>query len=127
MTDHVLKVQIPFYHALRREDKTFEARKDDRDYAVKDRLILVPWDADDSRFVFEPGMEPLIRLITHKQTFGFIDGYCGLSLKSLGQVPSGDVAWVKEWLGHMPWCDCKHGPDLSCAGHLSSNFPEAKE
>lgn len=94
MTDHFLKIQVPHYYALRDGRKTFEARRNDRGYEVGDKLILQPWDDASKAFVREPGMEPLVFLVTYVQTFGMADGHVGLSLRSLGHVPTLDRAWV---------------------------------
>src|SRR5690348_13292378 len=42
---HVLKVWPDFYAAIASGRKTFEIRKDDRDFAEGDRLLLREWDS----------------------------------------------------------------------------------
>jgi len=43
MTIHNLKIVDPFFDAVREGIKTFEVRKDDRDFKVGDGLILSQW------------------------------------------------------------------------------------
>lgn len=40
---HELKVLTEYYEALKEGSKTFEVRKDDRNYQVGDTLILIEW------------------------------------------------------------------------------------
>lgn len=40
MTEHILKVQAPYFDALRDGSKTFEVRKNDRAYQRGDTLLL---------------------------------------------------------------------------------------
>ncbi|BDU37170.1 DUF3850 domain-containing protein [Vibrio nigripulchritudo] len=39
-THHEIKIESPFFHAVLSGDKTFEIRKNDRDYKVGDTLVL---------------------------------------------------------------------------------------
>lgn len=40
---HLLKCVQPYFNALRDEVKNFEVRKDDRNYAVGDVLVISEW------------------------------------------------------------------------------------
>ena len=44
MREHDLKTWSPFYAAVASGAKTFELRKDDRNYSVGDVLLLREWD-----------------------------------------------------------------------------------
>ena len=41
---HILKTISPYYEAVGRRKKTFEIRRDDRNFQVGDTLILRHWD-----------------------------------------------------------------------------------
>lgn len=43
---HALKIQPQYFEAVRSEVKTFELRKNDRDFHVGDFLALNEWDGD---------------------------------------------------------------------------------
>lgn len=43
---HALKIQPKYFEAVRSEVKTFELRKNDRDFRVGDFLALNEWDGD---------------------------------------------------------------------------------
>lgn len=88
MTDHYLKVEVPYYYAIRDGRKPFEARKNDREYEEGDRLILCPFTAG-LGFVEEPGMEPLIQRVSYVQTFGMAEGYVGLGLQRIAILDPG--------------------------------------
>ena len=44
MAEHILKTWPQFFELVRRGDKTFEVRKNDRNYAVGDTLLLHEFD-----------------------------------------------------------------------------------
>ena len=43
MTTHQLKTWPDYFEAIARNEKTFEVRKNDRDFKVGDRLLLQEW------------------------------------------------------------------------------------
>lgn len=44
--EHRLKILPEYFNAILDETKTFEVRKNDRDYKVNDILVLQEWTAD---------------------------------------------------------------------------------
>lgn len=50
MTTHELKTWPEYFHAVWQRKKTFEVRKNDRDYKVGDYLILRAWDPIESEY-----------------------------------------------------------------------------
>ena len=76
---HELKVLPAFFDALALYKKTFELRKNDRNYQVHDQLILKEWDGNTYT-----GRE-LVRYISYiyhgTGEYGLEKGYCILGLK----------------------------------------------
>ena len=79
---HDLKVWPVFFAALASGDKTFELRRDDRGFAVGDRLRLREWSPSAECYT---GRE-VSRVVTYKLSGpsvvgGIADGYCVLGLR----------------------------------------------
>jgi hypothetical protein len=78
--EHDLKVWPEYFDQVANGDKTFEVRKDDRDYRVGDLLLLREWIPTVRRYT---GRE-IRRVVTHRAD--------GESLRSLGgMIPTGIV------------------------------------
>lgn len=81
---HELKVWPPFFDAVRVGNKTFEVRKDDRDFTEGDTLILREWNP----YKPEPkytGRECRLK-VTYKLTgghFGIEAGFCVLGISRI--------------------------------------------
>lgn len=91
MKVHVLKVWPEFYWPLVKGQKTAEFRKDDRDFAEGDLLMLQPW----SPKVFSPESGPQGHLnwpavravVSHiSRGAGIPQGYALLSLKEVREA-----------------------------------------
>jgi hypothetical protein len=81
MTDHHLKTwQVPF-DALWDGSKTFEVRRNDRDFKVGDTLTLQEWFVDHVRWG-ERIIDARISYILHGG-FGLEPGFCCLSLTDI--------------------------------------------
>lgn len=87
MKTHELKTHPLPFAAVKRGDKTFEFRKDDRGFAVGDRLVLREWNPKVKENevcvgAYTGDSEDFI--ITYKLTgrFGVPDGYCVLGMRS---------------------------------------------
>ena len=84
---HEIKCWPEYFYAVRFGYKTFEVRKDDRDYQVGDGVSLFEFDPDMGVYTGES----LDRLIMYKLDggdFGIEKGYC---VFGLGQLPEGTV------------------------------------
>lgn len=73
---HRLKLQQPFFGDVYCGRKNFEVRKNDRDFKVGDRLMLVEYPSEDLRFVFRE-----IEYILIGGQHGIASGYVVLGLK----------------------------------------------
>lgn len=77
---HVLKTHPPYFQRVKSGDKTFEVRKDDRDFQVNDTLELVEFDPITNEFT----QDKLLAEITYKLSggqFGIEHGYCVLAVR----------------------------------------------
>lgn len=78
MKTHYLKTWVEYFQAVRRGDKDFELRKDDRDFQVGDVLILEEWDHIND----EHTGDSIDKVVKYKLTggqFGLEEGYCIMS------------------------------------------------
>ena len=55
MRTHELKTWPSFFEAVLSGDKTFEVRRNDRDFAVGDKLVLLEWDPSKSKVRLDDG------------------------------------------------------------------------
>lgn len=88
MAHHDLKVWPEPYLALVEERKTWEARRNDRDYRVGDTLTLHMWDPVNKAYVNAPRLHYVVLDVQSK----FLEpGYVGLSLRELESNPVANV------------------------------------
>lgn len=98
MREHTLKVWPSVFAALLDGSKTFEFRKNDRDFAVGDELALYEWDPTkepsgftseyDRKYVPRTGrsMRARVTYIAHGGRFGIPEGYCVMSIQKVEHV-----------------------------------------
>lgn len=79
MSRHALKTWPQYYEAISKGIKTFEARKNDRDFKVGDVLELNEWDPKTEeitgRVLFRK-----VSYILYGPAFGVEEGHCIMSL-----------------------------------------------
>lgn len=91
MTEHVLKLNDRYFDAVANGIKTFEIRKNDRDYKVGDTLVLLDVD-DNDKFLTYAGHNLGINLnyevkvavtyiLTHDEFDGISEGYVALGIR----------------------------------------------
>ena len=75
---HELKILPEYFDLVTSREKTFEIRKNDRDYHVGDTLILKEWDGEKytGRLVIL-----YVNYIIYGGQHGLKDGYCIMDLK----------------------------------------------
>ncbi len=88
MARHYLKTWPDPYEEMRRGNKGFEYRKDDREprFEVGDTLLLERWDPADG-FYRGGYLERLVTYIARGPAFGIPDGYCVMSVKDSEAKP----------------------------------------
>ena len=81
MKVHELKILPKYFDAVRRGDKRFELRKNDRDYHSGDILRLKEWDGQ--KYTGEE-MDVLVRYIFYGiDVYGLAEGYCIMSIDTI--------------------------------------------
>jgi len=77
---HELKTWTEYFTEIKSRNKTFELRKNDRDYKVGDILILQDFDNNSGQY---SGTEIIayVTYVLHGGAFGLDKGYCIMGLK----------------------------------------------
>lgn len=84
---HLLKVREPFWSALRDGTKTFEVRKNDRDFRAGDELVLARYPRSSSDTVVM--LMRVTYVLTHECfQAGIMPGYCVLGIDEIFSVTS---------------------------------------
>lgn len=79
---HELKILPEYFQAVWNEEKTFELRKDDRDYKVGDWVLLKEWDGE--KYTGSALILKINYILRNCEEYGLKDGYCILSI---GRIP----------------------------------------
>lgn len=80
--EHELKILPQFYNAVISNRKTFEIRKDDRDYQVGDRILLREFDGE--KYTNRKTRRIITYILREAKEYGLEDGYCILGIRSVG-------------------------------------------
>lgn len=79
---HTLKIQPRFYSAVMKGDKTFELRKNDRDFLAFDLIHFVNVNGED--FINEPNnVYQITYVLQDVPEYGLKEDYCILGIKKL--------------------------------------------
>lgn len=78
MMKHELKIAPEYYQAVWNHKKNFELRKDDREYAVGDILVLREW--ADGDYTGSAIVRTVCYILRNCKKYGLADGYCILGL-----------------------------------------------
>lgn len=78
---HKLKVWLEYFSALQCGAKTFELRKNDRNFKVGDTLVLQEYDHVHDLFTGNTLEFKVTYVLTEATEFGLMPGYCILGLK----------------------------------------------
>lgn len=82
---HALKVWPEYFEAIKKGEKTFDIRKEDRPFAVGDNVILQEYDPEDSNGLYT-GRELSFEIgyiLRDVPKWGLKPGHCILQLKEL--------------------------------------------
>ncbi len=78
---HEIKIYPTYYQAIARGEKTFELRKNDRNYKVGDVLKLKEWDGEN--FTGHRMMRKITYIYHGANKYGLSEGFCILSIKKV--------------------------------------------
>ena len=78
---HNLKTIPPYFEQVRFGIKTFELRKDDREFCVDDLLHLMEY--KDNAFTGEAVTVEITHILRDAPQFGLMPGYCIISFKKI--------------------------------------------
>ena len=76
---HQLKTWPIYFRELASKQKTFEFRKNDRDFKTGDHLTLLEYDAGAQQYT-GASLDFTIGMVLYGPNFGIQDGYCVMSL-----------------------------------------------
>lgn len=79
---HELKTWTEFLEPIARGWKTFEVRKNDRDFKEGDTLMLMGWDKDRGIYT-DQDIHCLVHFCLYGPAFGIEDGYVVMSIQVL--------------------------------------------
>ena len=82
MTTHYLKTWPEYFSRVLQGQKTFELRKNDRDFQVGDVLILQHYVPEDKAYGGDE-IHVYVKYILHGPGFGIKKGYCVMSFEKI--------------------------------------------
>lgn len=91
---HELKTWGSYFDDVRKGDKNFEVRKNDRDYQVEDILSLVKFDPASGDYSYDDAgnkvrIDRQVTYVLHGGQFGIKPGYVVLGLRDPPSTPAG--------------------------------------
>lgn len=85
---HDLKILPVYFQAVWDGRKTFELRKDDRDYKTGDVLVLKEW--SEGKYTGSALCVKVTCVLRNCPEYGLKEGYCIMGIKHLGEDGDGD-------------------------------------
>lgn len=76
---HKIKILPKYYQAVLRGDKTFEIRKNDRDYKVGDNVLLMEYDTEKQEYT----NRTLAKMISYITDYEQKEGYIVFALREI--------------------------------------------
>jgi hypothetical protein len=92
---HDLKCWPPFFSEILAGSKSFELRKNDRDYRCGDTLLLREWEPNEETYTGRE-LRVEVNYILNKSIFGLQDGFCILGFRASGQRVVVDRAELED-------------------------------
>jgi hypothetical protein len=81
---HELKTWPAYFERLANGTKTFELRKNDRDFREGDLVTLKEWDPASEEFTGREISAKVTCLVEDLEEWGLMDGFCIMSLSLFG-------------------------------------------
>lgn len=82
MKTHKIKAWPQFFKELKSGNKTFELRKNDRDYKIGDRLLIEEWDPETKEHTGEIVVRIVTYVLSHSEFVNISDGFVILGIKA---------------------------------------------
>lgn len=82
MKEHAIKIKEVYFNAVLSGEKTFEIRKNDRDYKVDDIIHFVPVDDECGMIIPHDPNAYRITYVFHGGEYGLEEGYCVFGIAS---------------------------------------------
>ena len=82
---HTLRIKLKYYQAIVSGRKTFEVRKDDRDFEVGDLIRFIVFDGISWIYEYET-FRITYKLTAKEFPDGIKEGYCVLSIERAGEI-----------------------------------------
>lgn len=86
MKEHFVKCWPEFFTRAWAGDKPFEIRKNDRDYAPKDRLTLQEWNPNTLEYTGRSLTGLIMFVVVGVPMWGLMDGFCAFSWKEESRI-----------------------------------------
>ena len=86
MNIHCLKTWPEPFEALWEGLKTYEYRRDDRDFQVGDELVLQEWDPETEEYSGR-SLKAKVQYMSRGPDWGIPDGYCCMSIRAYARRP----------------------------------------
>ena len=86
MKYHRLKTFPPYFQALWNKTKTFEVRRNDRDFQVDDTLELREYDPEVNEYSGRWVRATVVYMLTQIDVDGIEEGYCVLGLEFVART-----------------------------------------
>lgn len=74
MTTHELKILPKYFHDVILENKNFELRKNDRDFNIGDKVVLMEY--IDGKYTGSTAIREIKYILKDCPEYGLKDGYC---------------------------------------------------
>lgn len=85
--EHELKTWMSYFHAIADGTKTFELRRDDRDFTIGDTLRLREIEYGSGKYTGREARRVITYILRREEDLGLADGFAILSLQSLPEQP----------------------------------------
>lgn len=99
MAVHYLKIKDEYYKDIERGSKTFELRKNDRDFKVGDILMLIKLDGE-GKETDQVIKKKVVYILKDCPKYGLKDGYAILGIDAVDRI-DGTGVLPNGWVGHI--------------------------
>lgn len=82
--EHKIKILPKYYEEVKAGIKTFELRKNDRNYMRDDTICLMEWDGE--HYTGREIRATITYVLVDCEQYGLMDGYCILGIKPFQEI-----------------------------------------